>query len=65
MQVLLLSTYDLGHQPYSLASPAAKLTSIGASVTCNDLAVDSLNEEAVRGADMIGLYLQMHTACLL
>ena len=62
MQVLLLSTYDLGHQPYSLASPAAKLTSIGASVTCNDLAVDSLNEEAVRGADMIGLYLQMHTA---
>lgn len=62
MQVLLLSTYDLGHQPFSLASPAAKLSAAGAGVTCNDLAVDSLNEEAVRGADLIGLYLQMHTA---
>ncbi|MBT3990729.1 MAG: radical SAM protein [Rhodospirillaceae bacterium] len=62
MQVLLLSTYDLGHQPFSLASPAAKLKSAGAAVTCNDLAVDSLNEDAVKGADLIGLYLQMHTA---
>ncbi|MBT4937852.1 MAG: radical SAM protein, partial [Rhodospirillaceae bacterium] len=61
MQVLLLSTYDLGHQPFSLASPAAKLKSAGAAVTCNDLAVDSLNEDAVKGADLIGLYLQMHT----
>jgi radical SAM superfamily enzyme YgiQ (UPF0313 family) len=62
MQVLLLSTYDLGHQPFSLASPAAKLKAAGATVTCNDLAVDSLNESAVKEADMIGLYLQMHTA---
>ncbi len=62
MQVLLLSTYDLGHQPFSLASPAAKLRATGANVTCNDLAVAVLNEDAVRDAGLIGLYLPMHTA---
>ena len=62
MQVLLISTYDLGHQPFSLASPAAKLSNAGAKVICNDLAVESLNDDNVRTAGMIGLYLQMHTA---
>ena len=62
MRVLLISTYDLGHQPFSLASPAARLTAAGAQVTCNDLAVDDLNENAVKTANIIGLYLQMHTA---
>ncbi len=62
MRVLLLSTYDLGHQPFSLASPAAKLAAAGAAVTCNDLAIDSLNEKAVLKADLIAIYLQMHTA---
>ena len=62
MQVILISTYDLGHQPFSLASPAAKLTEAGATVICNDLAVESLKETSVRSADIIGLYLQMHTA---
>ena len=62
MKVLLISTYDLGHQPFSLASPAATLTNAGITVTCNDLAVDKLNERAVIDANVIGLYLQMHTA---
>ena len=29
MKVVLLSTYDLGHQPFGLASPAAWLTEAG------------------------------------
>jgi radical SAM superfamily enzyme YgiQ (UPF0313 family) len=62
MKVLLISTYDLGHQPFSLASPAAKLTAAGADVTCNDMAVEDLKENAVKTASIIGLYLQMHTA---
>jgi len=62
VHVLLLSTYDLGHQPFSLASPAAKLRGVGADVICNDLAIDELDEEAVRKAGLIGLYLPMHTA---
>ncbi len=62
MNVVLLSTYDLGHQPFGLASPAAWLREAGASVTCNDLAVDDLDEQAVRDAALIAVYLPMHTA---
>ncbi|HEU0089045.1 MAG TPA: CUAEP/CCAEP-tail radical SAM protein [Pseudonocardiaceae bacterium] len=62
LRVLLISTYDLGHQPFGLASPAAWLRAAGAAVTCLDLAVQRLAPEAVRQADMIALYLPMHTA---
>ena len=33
MNVLLLNTYDLGHQPFGLASPAAWLLRDGHQVT--------------------------------
>jgi radical SAM superfamily enzyme YgiQ (UPF0313 family) len=62
MEVVLLSTYDLGHQPFGLASPAAWLRQAGASVTCQDLAVENLDEQAIRCADLIAIYLPMHTA---
>ncbi len=62
MPVLLLSTYDLGHHPFALASAAAHLRNDGIDVTCNDLAVDDLNEAAVAGADIIAIHLAMHTA---
>jgi hypothetical protein len=62
MKVLLVSTYELGHQPFGLASPAAWLAEAGAEVSCLDLAVESLDEEAVRGAGLIAIYLPMHTA---
>jgi radical SAM superfamily enzyme YgiQ (UPF0313 family) len=61
-RVLLISTYDLGHQPFGLASPAAWLRAEGAEVTCLDLAVGRLSEPAVREADMVGFYAPMHTA---
>jgi hypothetical protein len=60
--VLLLSTYELGHQPFGLASPAAWLRGAGADVQCYDLSVDMLTEAAVRRADLIAFYLPMHTA---
>ena len=62
MKVVLLSTYDLGHQPFGLASPAAWLTEAGAEVTCNDLAVEDLDQGAVGAAGLICVYLPMHTA---
>jgi len=62
MKAVLLSTYDLGHQPFGLASPAAWLAEAGARVTCVDLAVEDLDEAAVRDADLIAVYLPMHTA---
>jgi radical SAM superfamily enzyme YgiQ (UPF0313 family) len=60
--VLLVSAFDLGHQPFGLASPAAWLAAVGARVACLDLAVQRLDYETVCAADLIGFYLPMHTA---
>lgn len=62
LRVLLISAFDLGHQPFGLASPAAWLAADGAQVACLDLAVQKLDDAAVRAADLIGFYLPMHTA---
>ncbi|MBI3536501.1 MAG: radical SAM protein [Chloroflexi bacterium] len=62
MNVLLISTYELGRQPFGLASPAAFLKRAGARVTCADLSVEHLNDDALRAADLIAFFLPMHTA---
>jgi radical SAM superfamily enzyme YgiQ (UPF0313 family) len=62
MRAVLISTYELGHQPFGLASPAAWLRRAGWQVTCLDLSRGPLDEEAVRAAHMIALHLPMHTA---
>ncbi|MFV1858777.1 MAG: CUAEP/CCAEP-tail radical SAM (seleno)protein [Anaerolineales bacterium] len=62
MHVVLISTYELGRQPFGLASPAAWLSQTGADVTCLDLAVQRLDEGAIRAADVVAFYLPMHTA---
>lgn len=60
--VVLISTYELGRQPFGLASPAAWLTQNGFTVTSLDLAVTTFPREAVEQADLIALYVPMHTA---
>src|ERR1700730_1062561 len=66
MKAVLISTYDLGHQPFGLASPAAWLREEGIEVACIDLAVqDDLTAgdlQCLREADAIAFYLPMHTA---
>jgi radical SAM superfamily enzyme YgiQ (UPF0313 family) len=62
MFVLLISTYEMGRQPFGLASPAAWLRAAGCDVECADLSRSTLDEGAVRNADVIGVYLPMHTA---
>jgi radical SAM superfamily enzyme YgiQ (UPF0313 family) len=62
VNVLLVSTYDLGRQPFGLASPAAWLSERGHHVLCADLCIDPLNPDRVREADLVALYLPMHTA---
>src|SRR6476659_8928441 len=62
MKVVLISTYELGHQPFGLASPAAWLHEAGAQVTCLDLAVERLDEAATAVADLVAFYVPMHTA---
>jgi radical SAM superfamily enzyme YgiQ (UPF0313 family) len=62
MNVVLISTYELGRQPFGVASPAAWLREAGANVTCLDLAIERLDERAVAAADLIAFYVPMHTA---
>ena len=62
MNIVLISTYELGRQPFGLASPAAWLREQGARVTCLDLSRETLREDAVRAADLIAFYVPMHTA---
>jgi radical SAM superfamily enzyme YgiQ (UPF0313 family) len=61
-RVVLISTYDLGHQPFGLASPKAWLTREGHDVWCLDLAVQKFNDAIVRDADLVAFFLPMHTA---
>jgi len=62
VNVLLVSTYELGRQPFGLASPAAWLKAAGHSVLCADLSCGPLPREAVENAGLVAFYLPMHTA---
>src|SRR5437016_791881 len=62
LKVLLISTYELGRQPFGLASPAAWLRAYGFYTTSLDLSRQSLDEEAVRTASLVTFVLPMHTA---
>jgi radical SAM superfamily enzyme YgiQ (UPF0313 family) len=62
MNVVLISTYELGHQPFGLASPAAWLRAAGARVTCLDMAVQPFDRAAVVEASLVAIYVPMHTA---
>src|SRR5262249_36231849 len=53
VNILLLATYELGRQPFGLASPAAWLRKRGHFVECRDLSRQALDEEAVREAQLI------------
>jgi radical SAM superfamily enzyme YgiQ (UPF0313 family) len=60
MRVLLVSTYELGHQPLHVASPAAALRAAGHDVRCVDLAVERWHD--VEWAERVAFSVPMHTA---
>ena len=62
VNILLVSTYELGRQPFGLASPAAWLRAEGHEVTMADVSCSPMPRAAVESADLIGFYLPMHTA---
>ncbi|HJT89416.1 MAG TPA: CUAEP/CCAEP-tail radical SAM protein, partial [Bryobacteraceae bacterium] len=62
MRILLISTYELGRQPFGLASPASWLRAEGHEVTVADLACGVLPRGAAAQAGLIAFYLPMHTA---
>jgi radical SAM superfamily enzyme YgiQ (UPF0313 family) len=62
VHVVLINTYDLGRQPFGVASPAAWLRRAGHVVTAVDLSRDKLPADAIGAADLVAFYLPMHTA---
>jgi radical SAM superfamily enzyme YgiQ (UPF0313 family) len=62
MKIVLISTYELGRQPFGLVSPAAWLRGRGHAVACFDLTRQTLDPQPVRDAELIAIYLPMHTA---
>jgi radical SAM superfamily enzyme YgiQ (UPF0313 family) len=62
VRVLLISTYELGHQPLHVASPAAALRLAGHDVRCLDLSVQRWDPGALEWAQALGFSVPMHTA---
>jgi len=62
VNIVLISTYELGRQPFGLASPAAWLRHRGHNVVALDLARQSLDEASIGSAQLLAIYLPMHTA---
>jgi radical SAM superfamily enzyme YgiQ (UPF0313 family) len=62
VRALLISTYDMGRQPFGLASPAAWLRAAGVDVACLDLSKETLPDAAVRECEVVAFFLPMHTA---
>ena len=61
-KVVLINPYELGRQPFALAAPAALLKSAGHAVSCIDLSLQKLDAAVLAGADVVALYVGMHTA---
>jgi radical SAM superfamily enzyme YgiQ (UPF0313 family) len=62
MRSLLVSTYEMGRQPFGIASAAAWMRAAGWDVTCVDVAKEELQDGRLGSADLIGFHLPMHTA---
>ncbi|MFY3745902.1 CUAEP/CCAEP-tail radical SAM (seleno)protein [Anaeromyxobacter sp. Red801] len=61
-EILLVSTYELGHQPHGLALPLAFLERAGFAPACLDLAVEALDPARVAAARLVAISVPMHTA---
>ncbi len=60
--ILLVSCYELGHQPLAVAWPAAFLERAGYRPAVMDVAVEPLDLEKVARARVIAISVPMHTA---
>src|SRR5947209_6384274 len=60
--ILLISCYELGHQPFHLASLQTMLRQAGYFPVPVDTAVETLTDETVKKARFVGVSVPMHTA---
>jgi radical SAM superfamily enzyme YgiQ (UPF0313 family) len=61
-KVVLINPYELGRQPFALAEPCAWLKQDGFEVQCIDLSLQKLDPDLLCGAQLVALYVGMHTA---
>jgi hypothetical protein len=61
-KVVLINPYELGRQPFALAEPCAWLKQDGFQVQCIDLSLQKLDPALLSGAQLVALYVGMHTA---
>ena len=62
VNIVLISPYEIGRQPFGLAEPVAWLRDAGFSVSCIDLSIQRLDPELLGRADLVAIYIAMHTA---
>lgn len=62
MHVVLINPYELGRQPFGLAEPTAWLRRAGCEVSCLDLSLQKLDPAVLARADLVAIYIAMHTA---
>jgi hypothetical protein len=62
VRILLISTYELGHQPLHVASPAARLRAAGHDVRALDLGVQDWDDDLAAWAEAVAISVPMHTA---
>lgn len=61
-EILLVSCYELGHQPLHLASLQSLLGQAGYASVPVDTAVETLSDEAIARARFVAISVPMHTA---
>src|SRR5258706_4266761 len=61
-EILLISCYELGHQPFHLASLQSILHEAEYAPLPVDTAVEALTDEAILNARFVGISVPMHTA---
>jgi radical SAM superfamily enzyme YgiQ (UPF0313 family) len=62
MLAVLVSTYEMGRQPFGMASAAAWLRAAGVTVECVDTARQRVSTPIFQDANVVGFHLPMHTA---
>jgi radical SAM superfamily enzyme YgiQ (UPF0313 family) len=62
VRVVLIATYEMGRQPFGLASPAAFLCAAGHEVSAFDASVGKVPAGAIGEANLVAFHLPMHTA---
>jgi radical SAM superfamily enzyme YgiQ (UPF0313 family) len=62
MRILLVSCYELGHQPLAVASPLAFLERAGFAAEALDISVEEFDADKAARAGLVAISVPMHTA---